>query len=139
MKKNITIPKQTSIAGKIPAKATELFNDIQEGHPVFSFRYACNNNCLLSDWHGKELDELIDTFKTMESMTWNDLLKHKGLRYKAIDKYTKQLPVNVSPDVTLCEIRVCQKKRIFGFRAGNIFRIIWFDRKHEVCSERRRA
>lgn len=34
----------------------------------------------------------------------------------------------------LFELRVDGKKRVHGFREGNIFHICWLDRNHRICS-----
>lgn len=109
----------------------------RDEYPVFSFRHVSENHCLLSEWKKDELSELLGAFRTMESLTWNQILGHSGLRFKKIDvtSCSKPLPSNVSDDIPLCEIRVCQKKRIFGYRVNNVFTVIWFDRSHEICPE----
>lgn len=128
------IPKHKKSKGFIPATATQITAP-KVKHPVFSFRHTSSNHCLLSDWQGTELLELIDTFKKMESLTWNEVLTHKGLQYKVIDKHSRALPPEVSKDVSICEIRICQRKRVFGYRIDDVFRVIWFDRNHEICPE----
>lgn len=129
---NIKIPKHKREKGLIP-EAAVIAQPQKDNIPVFSFKYVSENHCLLSDWHGNELIELIEAFKIMESLSWNQVLTHSGLRYKKIDKLARPLPRTVSPDVAICEFRICQKKRVLGYRMGNIFRVIWFDRNHEIC------
>ena len=128
------IKNQVPQTGKINPKAFTIeAEESKAGYPVFSFAHVCHNHCLLSEWKGKELIELLSTFKTMESVPWHEIRRHKGLNYKPIDGYSKPLPDFVSPDVTLHEVKVCKRKRFFGYRAGDVFRVIWFDREHEVC------
>jgi len=109
-------------------------------YPVFSFIHVSTQHCLLSEWKSNELIELLTALKHMESITWNQLPNHKGLDFTKIDtnRLSKPLPSNVSPEVSVYEISVCPKKRIFGYRIyGNIFRILWFDREHEVVPFRK--
>lgn len=126
--------KRRRLAGKkIPAEALTLPEHERHEYPVFSFMHVSETHCLLSKWHGDELIQLIQAFKTMEQLKWTNISSNNGLRFKPIDKYSKPLPPNVSQDVTVCEFRVCDIKRVFGYRVGNVFRILWFDRGHEVC------
>lgn len=133
------IPKREITSGSIPANATKTKDDNQMKFPVFSFKHVSENHCLLSDWQSAELIDLIKMFKTMESLTWNQVHSHKGLEYKQINNPKYPLPKTVSPDITICEVRACQKKRVFGYRIDNVFCVIWFDRNHEVCAEKRKA
>ena len=45
------------------------------------------------------------------------------------------LPDNIPEDERLSEMRIDEKKRIFGFRVQSVYYIIWFDRNHSVCPE----
>lgn len=131
-RKKINSP--TIHSGKIPEKA--LIKPQQTPsteYPTFSFLHVCDNHCRLSAWQGQELIDLVNTFKKMESLTWVEIARHSGLRFKKIEGYTKPLPPDVSPEVTVYEVRVCEVKRLFGYRINNIFRVLWFDREHEVC------
>lgn len=109
---------------KIPIEALTLPYQERNEYPVFSFMHVSDQHCLLSDWSGDELIQLIQTFKIMEQLKWPNLKSHRGLNFKPIDKYSKPLPQDVSPDVTVCEIKVCEVKRVFGYRVGNVFRIL---------------
>jgi len=118
---------------KIPSSATELKQESTDNkNPVFSFRNVCSNHCQLSNWHGRELLLLISTFKTMESLSWREVRNHKGLNLKPIEQFVFRLPDNVPDDVVIQEVKVDEKRRLFGYRAGRVFYLIWFDRNHEV-------
>lgn len=122
----------------IPPSATEIRSP-QENYdketPLFSFKWVCDNHCLLSDWQNKELEQLIKKIKMFESLTWIDLKTHNGLNYKPIDNYIYPLPENVPPDSTIHEFKVDAGKRVMGIRDGRIFKFVWFDRQHEVVPE----
>lgn len=78
---------------------------------LLSFSYADDNKFKMSEWLRKnDLNDLIKCFKKVESLTWNDIKKDSGLRYKSIDDITHKLPQNLPEDVELKEIRVCIKK-----------------------------
>ena len=103
--------------------------------PYISFSYVDNTRWQLSKWKGNELTDLIKCFKKMESMSWSQIKVHSGLRYKSLTDPPNINNDNISEDVTICEMRVCDVKRIHGFRDKNVFCIVWFDRDHSVCPE----
>lgn len=144
-KRHVHKPQKGTISGKISDKATE--NADQGGStdhlsPSFRFTHADENRWLLSDWESHEIDDLIRALKKIERHTWAQLKTQGskqrggsvGCGYKIIEKYPS-LPDSVSEDVTFSEMRVCQKKRIFGFRIGSLYYIVWFDRGHDVFPE----
>lgn len=141
------IPKQSSgtkSPGKIPNPT--LFVDAKGStdneNPSFRFKYVDKSRWCLSDWQSKELDDLIQALKKIENYTWEQIRRQGsktkggsvGTGYKIINN-PPPLPADISEDVTFSEMRVCQRKRIFGFRSGSIYYIVWFDRDHSVCPE----
>ncbi|KLU61103.1 hypothetical protein CEB3_c26730 [Peptococcaceae bacterium CEB3] len=70
-------------------------------YPVFSFVHVSGQHCLLSQWHGKELDQLITALQTMEQLPWDKIGTHNGLRFKPISNPSKPLPGKVSLDETI--------------------------------------
>lgn len=104
--------------------------------PYFSFKHACSNHFQLSDWQSGEIAELMETFRRMEQLNWHEIHKHRGLNYKQVDPrtFSKDLPEFISPDLSIYEVKVTKRARLFGYRLKNIFHIIWFDRNHEVYS-----
>lgn len=129
------VPKTSKKNSKVPTQAFELKNDVNYFTltPVFKFSNVDQNKWKLEEWQSRELKDLIDTFKKMEQLSWNDIFKHRGLNVKAIEDVN--YPKEISPDETIYEIRVCKVKRVFGFIDKNIFNLIWFDREHSVCPE----
>lgn len=125
--KNTRVPSDALVLSKRGSTDNEKL--------VFSFKYVDPNKWLLSDWQGKELIELIECFKKMENMTWKEIKDHKGLKYSAIHNPPKINHFEISEDITICEVRVCQVKRIHGFRLGKVFHVVWFDKDHSVCVE----
>lgn len=119
---------------KITSKATEKpAINYNECCGRFGFLSVCDNHCLLSEWHGSELSELIGCFKKVERTIWKNILKDDGLDYKRHHHINLPLPKNFPPDATLDSIRVNQKMRLYGYRLNDVFYIVWFDREHLVC------
>lgn len=121
---------------KVPASATTLkVESYDDMNVVISFRKVDHGKWTLSCWKGKELTDLIKCFQKIEEMTWKQVYKHDGLNYGVIEGLPKITHFKLSPDVSICEMRVCKVKRIFGYRDRNVFYIIWFDRDHSICPQ----
>lgn len=141
-KKQIPKPTQENKQIRIPKQATQLTPSAStdDEYPSFRFTYADQNRWRLSDWTSQEIKDVIEGLKKIEKYTWGQIKGHGsktagesvGTGHKPIDKHPK-LPENVPEDVRLSEMRIDQKKRIFGFRYQSIYYIIWFDRNHEIC------
>lgn len=106
--------------------------------PVFSFKYA-HDSYPLFNWGKRELKGLLRSLKMMESLSWKRIKadgRDGSLRYTSINQrdFPKDIPsiLNISPDETLIELTVGDPCRLFGFRTGRIFNIIWFDKNHDV-------
>lgn len=134
---NITQKKKLEIKGKPIAEEafeTNLIQNTDDMTPTFSFKSCSNNNFKLSEWQPREIDQLIEVFKRLESCTWKEIRRNKGFGYTVVDpeSFSCELPEFISPDITIIELRVSKRARLFGFRSNNVFNIIWFDRNHEV-------
>jgi hypothetical protein len=132
------IPQQQLLKGKkskIPIQAITL-KEIPEidSRVTFSFKNTCDNHCLLSEWTQRELNDLMKTFKTIESLSWNEIRVHPGLQCKHVDQAecSKPIPSGVPLDVRFLEMRVNDRSRLFAYRTFNICNVVWFDRNHEV-------
>ncbi|MEM1170231.1 MAG: hypothetical protein AAGJ08_14410 [Cyanobacteria bacterium P01_H01_bin.35] len=96
----------------------------------------------MSDWNSSEINDLIQGLKKIEKYTWAQIKTQGskkpgssvGTGYKLISSH-RSLPENIPKQIKLSEMRIDEKKRIFGFRLGAIYYIIWFDREHSVCPE----
>ncbi|MDQ4679890.1 hypothetical protein [Stenotrophomonas maltophilia group sp. RNC7] len=135
MGKNKNVVKHNNKKTKVPQDALMIKDNVDyfKLNPVFKFSSIDKNKWTLYEWAPNELKDLMNTFNQMEQLTWNDVLKHSGLRVKII-RDIKQ-PPHISPDESIYEIRVCKVKRIFGYIDKNIFNLVWFDREHSVCPE----
>lgn len=103
-------------------------------HPTFSFKHVDLNNYLLQEWEKDELKQFVKQLRMMEGMTWLDVKRHSGLRWKTLDVATLKcsVPDYIPEEQTLAEFRVSGEMRIMGYREGAIFCIVWFDRGHDV-------
>jgi hypothetical protein len=135
-------PSQKKQPSRIPEQATQLNrpSSADDERPSFRFTYADKNRWVLSKWSSSEINDLIEGLKKIERYTWAQIQCHGskkpgesvGTGYKLIDNHP-DLPDNIPEDTRLSEMRIDDKKRIFGFRVQSVYYIIWFDRDHSVC------
>ncbi|MBD1804034.1 hypothetical protein H6F98_00910 [Microcoleus sp. FACHB-SPT15] len=147
-KNKIPKPSVPTNSGRIPDLATTKTTksgSTDSEKPSFSFIHADNNKYQLSEWESREIDDLVKALKKIGSLTWFQI-KSQGSRqrgesvgcgFKIVTDGYPKLPESISEDVTMSEMRVCKKKRIFGFRipSSPIYCLVWFDRDHNVCRE----
>ena len=142
-KQKIKKPSQQKTVRQISEKAVaKLTGSTDEEHPSFRFTYADKNRWLLSDWTSSEINDLIAGLQKIEKYTWAQIKGHGskkrgesvGTGYKLISSHPL-MPDNIPEDAKLSEMRIDEKKRIFGFRVDSVYYIIWFDRDHSVCPE----
>jgi len=127
--------EKLTIKGRgISANATDVdfIGSTDHLSPVFSFIDTCQNHFQLHDWGREELKHLNDKFREYSKMTWSELRGIKGFQSVNPKTFSQPLPAHISPDVTVYECRISGKARLFGHRVNNVFRVIWFDRNHEV-------
>lgn len=131
----LSVQPKSQIGGKtISSSAFDVPDEGSTDHlsPVFSFSDCCPNHFQLSDWQSDELKALMSTLRDLSGKQWSEVRKIKG--FKSVDSVTfsRDLPAYISPDVTIWECRVSGKARLFGHRYKNVFKIVWFDRNHQV-------
>ncbi len=76
---------------------------------------------------------MIRQCKMMASMTWDQIHVHKGLGWDEVPSSTMKwrIPAALTRE-TLNHIKVCKRGRVWGYRDGNTFQIVWLDPNHEV-------
>ncbi|MEH2148588.1 MAG6450 family protein [Nostoc sp.] len=133
--------KSKKISEEATAKATQG-ETTDHLKPSFRFKHADPNRWCLSKWEAEEIVDLMRALQKIENHTWLQIKSQGsktrgesvGCGFKVIKQHPT-LPSSVSDDTVISEMRVCKKKRIFGFRIDSIYYIVWFDRDHSVCPE----
>jgi hypothetical protein len=101
--------------------------------------YRPEHQCL-SEWTPDELKAFSAFCRKLAQMTWQQIIetggKHKtGVAWTPIRR--DQLPGtdfldSISEDISWIELRVTQEARVFGFRAGQAFFLVFLDRTHDI-------
>ena len=94
------------------------------------------------EWHGRGHKEktflfVANELKQYSKRTWNQILRKKWRDHGIpVDKISpnaqrrlRKLDINVD---YLWRFRFSSKLRIWGIKAGKIFRVLWWDPEHEV-------
>ncbi|MBA4549241.1 hypothetical protein H1R82_10585 [Thermoactinomyces intermedius] len=135
-KKKIKPKRRKKIAGKSVLIPQPEQGSTDGDSPVFSFKYCDNNKFVLWDLSKPELMRLMDFFKQAERLTWGEIIKQRkrGLRYdsRSTNEIKYKLPDDLSEDLTLIHLAMSGRGRVWGFRDGRIFHVIWFDKDHKV-------
>ena len=84
------------------------------------------------DWH-----LILSKMRSWETMTWNEI---EGRRDHSInidglsDTAKKRLAEIQLDDIDeVFSLHINSKKRLFGIRDRNIFKVLWWDSEHKVC------
>jgi|GEM_PF-5545209 len=104
---------------KINVELKEIDYNLRKGKVAFEF--VCNNRCRLSEWQGQELKLLIDCFKKIETLTWEQIFLDSGLNWERNKNIAIEPPINYPADAKLYSFRVNGKMRIYGYRAQEFF------------------
>lgn len=101
--------------------------------------YRPEHQCL-SEWTPDELRAFSAFCRKVAQMTWQQIVetggRHKtGLGWTRVER--SQLPNTgflhtISEDISWMEMRVTQVARVFGFRAGHAFFLVFLDRTHDI-------
>lgn len=101
--------------------------------------YRPEHQCL-SQWTPDELRAFSAFCRKLAQMTWQQIVESGG-RHKTglgcTPVHRTQLPGtdflhSISEDISWMELRVTQVARVFGFRAGHAFFLVFLDRTHDV-------
>lgn len=104
-------------------------------------RFQC-----FSVWETADLEAFSDFIEKMRQMTWTDIYRtaskgaeKRGLAY-TVHKDRSKLPNqrfvnNLSPDITLFELRLGSEARVHGYRVKSAFCLILLDRGHEIYAQ----
>lgn len=94
-------------------------------------------------WHRigpLKLAEVRRKLGDFESMTWNDILVTAAHRNHAVavDRLCKtaqdRLEEIGQEDIDeLVSLRLSGPERVWGIRAGNVLKVLWWDPEHAVC------
>lgn len=86
---------------------------------------------------------ITSSFKDKEGISWAKLKSDTGSHNVLISKLIKEakerlMELRIDDRDELFSMRFTGKKRVWGIRDGNVFKVLWWDPKHEICPSEKR-
>lgn len=108
-----------------------------KGRPIFSFLYLRKSHCI-TNCIQQEKASFADTMYNLSQLKWDEIFSsgRHGLGSEKISResFKVAIPKNITDDVTFLAFRFHKKAPMVGYRDGDTFHIIWFDRAFNVYS-----
>lgn len=110
---------------------------------ILSLKHIQHEKECFLDWNRKEIAKFWDFNRRLHLMTWIDIFataskgaQKRGMAYTVISRNNYrgiEFIKNLSPDITMFELRVDGEIRVHGFREKHLFHLCLLDRSHSVC------
>ena len=102
-------------------------------HPAFSLRYVDKHYCI-SKCEKREKATFAERLLKWSQMTWAQIKQadRHGLGNEIISQLTQKLPTAAPKGADALAFRFHGKAPMVGFREGNIFYVVWFDREFKL-------
>lgn len=99
-------------------------------HPAFSLRYVEKRYCI-SDCDKSEKSHFAEKILKLSQMTWAQIKQSHRHSFgtEIISQLEAKLPVAAPKGAHALAFRFSGKKPMVGYRDGNIFYVVWFDRE----------
>jgi hypothetical protein len=127
---DISVPEQ-----EVPETNVSL-DEAEDDLVSVSLKYWHSNSQCLSDWGRDELKKLKKFVDKVQKLTWFGIKSDAGLGYNIHKGPAKghgfSKPQELSKDQGLIELKVSGDARVHGVESGNLFYLVWLDRKHHV-------
>jgi hypothetical protein len=112
--------------------------------PYVALKYYVPEFQGFSEWTPDELRAFSEFNRKLRSLTWQLIYQSSGrlgtktglgyTPYRRDRLHPAPSPVAISDDVSWFELRVTQRARVHGFRAGAAFFLVYLDRRHELLA-----
>lgn len=103
--------------------------------PKFCLEHLQKDHCI-SRCTSDEKAAFAERIHEMSQLTWQQLSQapRHGQGYESIARNAIKgtFPSVVTDDVTLLAFRFCGKAPMVGFRTGEVFHVVWFDREFSL-------
>ncbi|WP_411348668.1 hypothetical protein [Paenibacillus sp. WLX2291] len=85
-----------------------------------------------------ETNSFISSFKSFSDLSWDEIVKSKGLQYKPYSPSSKDddwFARSIYKDKNIYKFRVSEKYRCFGYRQDDVFFVLRFEVSHSVSNK----
>ena len=147
MGKSKKVVQKERVEGKKLPIAIENPNSYYGKAPIWSFRNLDNGYKKWGFIHVENLnDVVISKLKNYEGMTWAEIMNASGGRSHGNNSHFENVSALI-PEAqqrwnelkldeydNIFSLRLTGEKRLYGILENGVFRIVWFDPKHEIYS-----
>jgi len=103
----------------------------QQMRPKFSFEHLRNGYCIL-DCTAEQKAAFADRLRELSQLTWQQIQNspRHGQGCEIIDRSSirEPIPANITDDVKIIAFRCIGKAPMVGYRADEVFFVVWIDR-----------
>lgn len=151
MAKKHKLIKQTGMISAFKqARYVETPESFYDKSPVWSFKWLDNNYTKWGFVHVSELNSsVINKLKDYEGMTWDEIIKATGGRKRGNNNHYEKVSDLISEAVErwktlkleeydqVFSLSLSGTERLYGILSDGIFRIVWYDKNHEIYPMKR--
>ena len=127
----MSLKKPDKNQGRNFKEPAEVEKPKEKEHLTVSLRYLRPSHCI-SNCDNEEKAAFVEKIRILSGMSWMDIgmERRHGLGYEKIARkeITAGIPDHVTPDVNILAFRFSGKKPMVGYKDGDAFYVLWFDR-----------
>lgn len=136
-------------AKMVPASAT-VSTSYQDENICWTARELDSNSNIEGvrwDLSASETEELLKFLENLSQKTWRESeaevagghrRNHDHAVTDLVPSAQKRLRQLNQPEERIYRFRMSGKRRLWGFRSGNLFRILWYDPEHKIYPVKKR-
>lgn len=145
MAKNKRVIQNEKVSNKKKPFKVENPNSYYDMTPIWSFKYFDND---YNKWNFANVEDLntmiISKLKHFEGMPWGDIIKANGGRNHGNNNHFENIS-DLIPEAqkrwrelkldeydSIFSLRLTGVQRLYGILTNGVFKIVWFDQKHEI-------
>lgn len=114
----------------------DAMTDARFEHPSVCFYHFSESSKGLEDVPHAFFVRVVRQCKLLASMSWEQVYAHKGLGWDEVPTSSMKwrIPSSMIRE-SLNHFKISRRERVWGYREGNAFQIVWFDPNHEVTPD----
>ncbi|PWK14932.1 MAG6450 family protein [Tumebacillus permanentifrigoris] len=119
--------------GKVPSSATVVKTTAK---PSVGWELLDETVVALTDVEREFFQTMVKTLKILCSLPWTDVSSYKGLGLDRVPESSMKFPIPAKLNKDhLYHIKVSRGGRLWGYRDGDVFELVWLDPLHRVTPE----
>lgn len=130
-------PKKRKASGSSTIKPPELAPAVNYDlrPPIFSLIHIAPSHCI-TECETEERAAFATRMRELSQLTWRQLKSadRRGQGFEKVNERQLRVgsPASITEDVRFIAFRFFGKARMIGFRAQDVFHVVWFDRAMDL-------